>query len=277
MRTIRPQRRSPELVHGLGIRVPACAPVQPCTRVWPRRRRRRTGAGRVLSFGCELRGRVAGGCRAPTWPRSRWATRGAWRGRTPLRPGYADGTTSGSGGTTAGPRTRCRLNGDDSIALVTSASTACSSTCTGARTTPGTGTGKRRTWPTTPTNHLFVVTDGTGQTLKFYEFSGSTPSGRGGKLKSVADVDGQLTEVTSWSGGNPTEVQRTTGAGGSALTESFGYTYVASGTNAGLLESVTQRTKVGAGRGGARCGRWITRTTTGPHRRETAGGCGPRP
>ncbi len=64
----------------------------------------------------------------------------------------------------------------------------------------------------------------------------------------MADADGQVTAVTSWdASGNPTEVQRTTGSGGGARTESFVYAYVASGTNAGRLDTVTQRTQVGTG------------------------------
>ena len=79
-------------------------------------------------------------------------------------------------------------------------------------------------------------------------FSGGTPTGRAGRLKSIADAAGNLTEVTSWDGsGRPTEVQRVSGTGGSALTESFLTAYVAGGANAGLVETVTQRTKVGTG------------------------------
>ena len=93
-----------------------------------------------------------------------------------------------------------------------------------------------------------MATDGTGRVLTFYDFSGGTPTGRGGKLLSAAEPGGQVTAVTSWNaGGSPTEVQTTTGSGGSALTESFVYTYLASGTNAGLLDTVTQRTQVGTG------------------------------
>lgn len=84
--------------------------------------------------------------------------------------------------------------------------------------------------------------------LAFYDFSGSTPSGRAGRLKRVADPAGGLTEVTSWDGsGRPAEVQRVSGTGGSALTESFLTTYVSGGVNAGLVDTVTRRTKVGTG------------------------------
>src|SRR5439155_20407575 len=63
-------------------------------------------------------------------------------------------------------------------------------------------------------NHLFVATDGAGSTFTFYDFSGYTPSGRDGRLLSMADAAGTLTEVTDWdAGGGPAEGERGTGAG----------------------------------------------------------------
>lgn len=169
-----------------------------------------------------------------------WGVTWSWSSAS----GYADGV-SGSKATLGEFAHLVQVSGNDSVALVTGAGSARFFDLYGgayharygevATLTHNTGTGE------------FVVTDGTGRALVFYDFSGGTPSGRAGKLKSVTDADGQVTAVTSWSGGNPAEVQRTTGSGGGALTESFVYTYVASGTNAGLLESVLQRTKVGAG------------------------------
>ena len=70
------------------------------------------------------------------------------------------------------------------------------------------------------------------------------------KLKKITDKAGNTTDVVSWDGsGRPTEVQRVSGSGGSALTESFLSTYIASGTNAGLLDTVTQRESRHQGRG----------------------------
>jgi RHS repeat-associated protein len=94
----------------------------------------------------------------------------------------------------------------------------------------------------------FVLTDGSGQTFTFYDFSAGTPSGRAGRVQSIADAAGNLTQVTSWdSSGAPGEVQRVSGTGASALTESFLYAYVSGGSNAGRVSSVTQRTQVGTG------------------------------
>ena len=170
-----------------------------------------------------------------------WGVNWSWTSAS----GYANGT-SGSGATSTQSAHAVQVNGDDSIALVSSGTTAHFFDLYGGAYHARYGDTAVLTHDTT--NHWFVVTDGTGQTVTFYDFSGSTPTGRGGKLLSTADAAGNATSVTSWDGsGRPTEVQRTTGTGGSALTESFAYTYIASGTNAGLLDTVTQRTKVGAG------------------------------
>jgi hypothetical protein len=64
----------------------------------------------------------------------------------------------------------------------------------------------------------------------------------------VADPYGDLTSVTSWaSGGQPAVVERTSGSGDTEVYEEFESTYLSSGPNSGLLESVLQQTKVGSG------------------------------
>ena len=159
------------------------------------------------------------------------------------RGGYADGV-SGNGVTTFAHLVQ--VSGNDSVALVAEAGSAYFfDSYSGAYHARYGGTA---TFAHDTLNGRFVATDGTGRVLTFYDFSGGTPTGRGGKLLSVAEPGGQVTAVTSWDGsGRPTEVQTTTGTGGGALTESLVYTYLASGTNAGLMDTVTQRTKVGAG------------------------------
>ncbi|VTR93557.1 rhs repeat-associated core domain-containing protein : YD repeat protein OS=Isosphaera pallida (strain ATCC 43644 / DSM 9630 / IS1B) GN=Isop_2419 PE=4 SV=1: VCBS: RHS_repeat [Gemmata massiliana] len=159
--------------------------------------------------------------------------------------GYEDGLT-GTGGSSGQFAHAVQVNGNDSVALALGGSDALFFDYYGGAYHGRFGDPTALVHDTT--NGLFVATDGTGRVLTFYDFSASTPSGRAGRLKTVADADGQATAVTSWDGnGRPSEVQRTTGSGGGALTESFVYAYVGSGTNAGLLQSVTQRTKVGAG------------------------------
>lgn len=93
-----------------------------------------------------------------------------------------------------------------------------------------------------------TFTDGRGNDWVFYDFSVGNPSARRGRLKSMTTTDGTLFEVVDWDGSDrPEELQRVTGTGGTAVTESVLFTYEASGANAGLVESVTLRRKVGTG------------------------------
>ena len=156
---------------------------------------------------------------------------------------YGDGT-SGGGATSAQTAHLVQVSNTDVLALVTSAGNAIHfDKVSGAYVARY---GHTATLVANTGSAEFAVTDGTGRVLTFYDFTNGT-TGLRGKLKSVTDTDGQVTSVTSWSGSNATEVQRVTGSGSSARTESFVYAYVASGTNAGKLESVLQRVKIGTG------------------------------
>jgi RHS repeat-associated protein len=96
--------------------------------------------------------------------------------------------------------------------------------------------------------HEFVLTDTNGDQLHFADFSISLPANEQGKLKSLADPDGNTTTVTAWTGdGKQQEVQRSTTSGGTTVTESYLYAYVASGGNAGLVQSETLRRQVNGG------------------------------
>jgi hypothetical protein len=97
-------------------------------------------------------------------------------------------------------------------------------------------------------NNEFTLTDTAGNKLRYYDFSASLPQRQRGKLKSLTDPAGNVTSVTGWdSAGRPLEVQRSWTAGSVTTTESFLYAYVASGTNEGKLQSVTQRHQTGGG------------------------------
>ncbi|MCI0460726.1 MAG: SBBP repeat-containing protein, partial [Gemmataceae bacterium] len=97
-------------------------------------------------------------------------------------------------------------------------------------------------------NDEFVLTEPDGGQWRFFDFANSLPVNQRGQLKSYTDPYGNLTEVTDWDDdGRTLEVQRVEGTGGSAVTESFLYDYLASGAAAGMLESVTLRRKVGTG------------------------------
>ena len=94
----------------------------------------------------------------------------------------------------------------------------------------------------------FVLTDPTGRVVKFWDFNSSLPGQKQGRFQSLADPAGNLTEVTAeQSDGRASEVRRSATVGGTTTTESYLFAFVASGANAGLVSSITQRRKVGAG------------------------------
>jgi RHS repeat-associated protein len=95
--------------------------------------------------------------------------------------------------------------------------------------------------------HTFTATDGAGATFTLSDFSGMA-GGPDGTLDSMADPAGNLLSVTSRTAdGKPAEVQQSAGSGASAVTDSFTYAYASGGASDGLLSTVTQRQKVGAG------------------------------
>jgi hypothetical protein len=98
-------------------------------------------------------------------------------------------------------------------------------------------------------NGEFVLTTPTGDQLHFYDFTGAPSFNRWGKFKGMTDALGDVTTVTAWtSDGRQAEVQRSTPAGQSPqITESYLYSYVPSGNNAGLLANVTLRRQVNGG------------------------------
>jgi RHS repeat-associated protein len=94
----------------------------------------------------------------------------------------------------------------------------------------------------------FLLTDTMGDKIRFYDFSAGLPTNQQGQFKSFTDPDGNVLSVTSLTpDGKAAEVQWSTTSGGSIFTESYRYTYVASGTNAGLFANVTLRRQVNGG------------------------------
>jgi RHS repeat-associated protein len=87
----------------------------------------------------------------------------------------------------------------------------------------------------------FVLTDTTGDQIRFNDFSAPIPPNARGQLKSFTDPYGNVTRVVSLtSDGKIQEVQRTDAASGAI--ESYLYTYLpSSDPNAGLLANVTLR------------------------------------
>jgi RHS repeat-associated protein len=94
----------------------------------------------------------------------------------------------------------------------------------------------------------YTLTDTTGNQITFSDFSTSYPANQQGQFVSLTDPDGNVIQVTSrTSDGKPAEVQRSVTVGSTTTTESYLYTYVGSGTNAGLMQNVTLRRQVNGG------------------------------
>ncbi len=98
------------------------------------------------------------------------------------------------------------------------------------------------------TNHLFTLTDGTGATISYYDFSTTYAAGQRGRFAGLKDPAGdQVSVISSNTDGRPTEIQQSATVGGATVTESYLYAYSGTGSAAGLLASITLRRKVGAG------------------------------
>jgi hypothetical protein len=94
----------------------------------------------------------------------------------------------------------------------------------------------------------FELTDDTGKVLRLYDFSTGIPTAQQGTFKSLTDQFGNVTSVTSHTaGGQIQEVQSSNAVGSTTVTESYLYTYITSGVNAGLLQNVTLRRQVNGG------------------------------
>jgi RHS repeat-associated protein len=94
----------------------------------------------------------------------------------------------------------------------------------------------------------YQLTAPDGTELWFWDFDLARPAQQRGQFARLEDPNGNVTEVTSLlADGRVGEVQRSAPAGGSTVTESYLFTYVAGGPNAGLIESITQRCRVGSG------------------------------
>ena len=89
----------------------------------------------------------------------------------------------------------------------------------------------------------FTLTDTQGDVITFNDFSSTLPTNQQGTFASYTDPDGNTIGVTSYTtDGKLAEIQRTvTASGSTTITESYLFSYIASGTNAGLMSSVVLR------------------------------------
>ncbi len=97
------------------------------------------------------------------------------------------------------------------------------------------------------TKEFTLVTSG-GSKLVFNNFDASLATYQKGQLKSVTDANGNVTSITSrTTDGKVSELQRTVTVGSTTTVESYLYTYLASGTNAGRTDTITLRRQVNSG------------------------------
>ena len=95
------------------------------------------------------------------------------------------------------------------------------------------------------TGSIFQLALTTGEVLEFNDFTqNSFPPG---SFKSLTTTGGGALQVTSYSGVQIGEVQRSLTQGSDTVIESFLYTYFESGNNAGNLSSVTLRRNINGG------------------------------
>ncbi|MDW8267040.1 MAG: hypothetical protein RMJ52_17095, partial [Gemmataceae bacterium] len=87
-----------------------------------------------------------------------------------------------------------------------------------------------------------------GTKLWFWDFDPAKPAQQQGQFAKLEDPSGNVTEVTTLlADGRIGEIRRSAPASGSTVTESYLFTYVTGGVNAGLIASITQRRRVGSG------------------------------
>ena len=113
------------------------------------------------------------------------------------------------------------------------------------------------------TTHEFTFLDNTGNALLFYDFNSSIPNAERGQqlsLKRMYTVTPRASLLVM-----PLTRSRKCKApvrwASSTVTESYLYTYITSGTNAGLLSNVTLRARLTAA-AGPLCDKWPTPITT---------------
>jgi RHS repeat-associated protein len=97
-------------------------------------------------------------------------------------------------------------------------------------------------------NAQYILTDTVGDRFYFEDVAGMLPFAQLGSFKKALDPAGNVTQVMSRNlDGKITEVQRSGTVGGVTVTESYLYSYLSSGTNNGLMASVTLRRQTGGG------------------------------
>ena len=92
-------------------------------------------------------------------------------------------------------------------------------------------------------SHQFTLTDTQGDVITFNDFSSTLPTNQQGTFAGYNDPGGNTIGVYSYTtDGKPAEIRRTfTASGMTSIVESYQFSYIASGVNAGLMSSVVLR------------------------------------
>lgn len=94
----------------------------------------------------------------------------------------------------------------------------------------------------------YILTDSTGNQLRFHDFESGFPSPQVGQLKSFTDPAGDVTLVNRATDGKVADVQRSqTLSTGDLLTESYLFAYLPGSGSAGPLQSVTLQRRLNTG------------------------------
>jgi hypothetical protein len=161
------------------------------------------------------------------------------------KPGYASNQFQGDGWT-AGETPRLFSNGSLVMVVGSAASPRYFDQQPGGSYTESFYLGDTLSYDST--NDQYLLTDEQGGRMTFWGFGSSTPTNKHGQLQNYTDPAGNVVAVTSQTSDNKiAEVQRSGSQGGSTVTESYLYSYVSSGANAGLVSGVTLRRKVDSG------------------------------
>src|SRR5208283_44868 len=170
---------------------------------------------------------------------SEWGQTRTWTNN----PGYLGSNVNGNGMVDTEMPYILQLDGNNTVAVVTNGSNAEFFTLNGGVYTPS----FYQQETLVDSGGQFILTDTQGDQVRFNDFSGSVAAEQG-QFVSFTDPAGNVTGVTAYtSDGQIAEVQRSTTAGGSTITESYLYSYITSGVNSGLLSNVTLRREENGG------------------------------
>jgi YD repeat-containing protein len=172
-----------------------------------------------------------------TWGQSRSWSNGS---------GYANGSANGSGWVDAQLPSLQQAGSTNSLVVVSNSTTARYYDKLNGTYQPRFYDQSQLSYDST--HSQYVLTDSTGAQLRFYDFSATWPAAQQGQFASYSDAGGNQISVTAHtSSGQVQEVQRSTTVSGTTTTESYLYSYLSSGVNAGLLQSVVLRRQVNGG------------------------------